>query len=90
MPDTRYILFYDYVSDVLERRAPHRDAHLAQIRAAKDDGRILMAGPLGDPPHGAAIVFTDRAAAEAFPESDPYVTNGLVTDWQVDSWAVVA
>ena len=90
MPDTRYILFYDYVSDVLERRAPHRDAHLAQIRAAKDDGRILMAGPLGDPPHGAAIVFTDRASAEAFPESDPYVTNGLVTDWQVDSWAVVA
>jgi uncharacterized protein YciI len=90
MPDTHYILFYDYVSDILERRAPHRDAHLAQIRAAKDDGCILMAGPLGDPPHGAAIVFKDRAAAEAFPESDPYVTNGLVTDWQVDSWAVVA
>ena len=90
MPDTHYILFYDYVSDILERRAPHREAHLAQIRAAKDDGRILMAGPLGDPPHGAAIVFKDRAAAEAFPETDPYVTNGLVTDWQVDSWAVVA
>jgi uncharacterized protein len=90
MPDTHYILFYDYVSDILERRAPHRDAHLAQIRAAKDDGRILLAGPLGDPPHGAAIVFKERAAAEAFPETDPYVTNGLVTDWQVDSWAVVA
>jgi uncharacterized protein len=90
MPDTHYILFYDYVSDILERRAPHRDAHLAQIRAAKDDGRILLAGPLGDPPHGAAIVFKDRAAAKAFPETDPYVTNGLVTDWQVDSWAVVA
>jgi uncharacterized protein len=90
MPDTHYILFYDYVSDILERRAPHRDAHLAQIRAAKDDGRILLAGPLGDPPHGAAIVFKERAAAEAFPETDPYVANGLVTDWQVDSWAVVA
>jgi uncharacterized protein len=90
MPGTHYVLFYDYVSDILERRAPHRDAHLAQIRAAKDDGRILLAGPLGDPPHGAAIVFKERAAAEAFPETDPYVTNGLVTDWQVDSWAVVA
>ncbi|HTP18162.1 MAG TPA: YciI family protein [Solirubrobacteraceae bacterium] len=89
MPDTHYILFYDYVADILERRAPHRDAHLALIRAAKDDGRILLAGPLGDPPHGAAIVFKDRTAAEAFPESDPYVTNGLVTDWQVDPWAVV-
>ena len=90
MPDTRYILFYDYVADILERRAPHRDGHLAQIRAGRDDGRILMAGPLGDPPHGAAIVFKDRASAEAFPDSDPYVTNGLVTDWQVDSWAIVA
>ena len=47
------------------------------IRAGKDDGRIVMAGPLGDPPHGAAIVFKDRAAAEAFPKSDPYVANGL-------------
>ena len=45
------------------------------IRAGKDDGRIVMAGPLGDPPHGAAIVFKDRAAAEAFPESDPYVAT---------------
>ena len=49
-----------------------------------------MAGPLGDPPHGAAIVFKDRAAAEAFPQSDPYVENGLVTAWRVDPWAVVA
>ena len=59
------------------------------IRSAKDDGRIVMAGPLGDPPHGAAIVFKDRAAAEAFPDSDPYVANGLVTEWRVDFWAVV-
>ena len=90
MPDTHYILFYDYVSDVLERRVPHRDAHLEQIRAAKDDGRIVMAGPLGDPPHGAAIVFKDRAAAEAFAQADPYVQNGVVTEWHVDSWALVA
>jgi uncharacterized protein len=90
MPETRYVLFYDYVSDILERRAPYRDAHLALIRAAKDDGRIVLAGPLGDPPHGAAIVFKGRAPAEAFPDLDPYVTNGLVTDWQVDPWTLVA
>lgn len=90
MADTgpQYILFYDYVDDILERRVPHREAHMKAIRAAKEDGRIAMAGPLGDPPHGAAIVFNDRAAAEAFPQSDPYVANGLVTDWRVDSWAV--
>ena len=85
-----YILFYDYVENIIERRAPHREAHMKTIRAGKDDGRIVMAGPLGDPPHGAAIVFKDRAAAEAFPQSDPYVANGLVTAWRVDPWAVVA
>jgi uncharacterized protein YciI len=90
MPDPHYILFYDYVEDIIDARVPHRDAHMNVIRAGKDDGRIVMAGPLCDPPHGAAIVFKDRAAAEAFPESDPYVANGLVTEWRVDSWAVVS
>jgi hypothetical protein len=91
MPDTdrRHILFYEYVGDILERRAPLRDAHLSAIRAGKGDGRILMAGPLGDPPHGAAIVFADRAQAEAFATADPYVTGGLVTCWRVEPWTLV-
>ena len=88
-PVPHFILFYDYVDNIIERRAPHREAHMAQIRAAKDDGRILIAGPLGDPPHGAAIVFRNEAAARAFPENDPYVEAGLVTNWHVDLWSVV-
>ncbi len=90
MADTHYILFYDYVDDILEKRAPHRDAHLNEIRAGTEDGRILMAGPLGDPPHGAAIVFKDETVAKDFAQADPYVTNGLVTDWRVDLWSVVS
>jgi uncharacterized protein len=88
VPERRYILFYDYVEDILERRVPHRDAHLAAIRAAKEDGRILMAGPLGDPPRGAAIVFADPTLAEAFASADPYVINGLVTDRRVEIWTL--
>ncbi len=89
MPDPRHILLYDYVEDILERRGPYREAHLSAIRAGKDDGRILMAGPLGDPPHGGAIVFADRDSAEAFVKADPYVVNGLVTDWRVELWTLV-
>ena len=89
-PEPHFILFYDYVDNIIERRAPHREAHMAAIRAAKDDGRITLAGPLGDPPHGAAIVFKDKPAAEAFPGTDPYVNAGLVTNWHVDLWMVVA
>jgi uncharacterized protein len=89
MPERRQMLFYEYVGDILERREPFRDAHLAELRAGKDAGRILMAGPLGDPPHGAAIVFADQGAAEQFAQADPYVINGLVTAWHVEPWTLV-
>jgi uncharacterized protein len=88
-PERHYILFYEYVADILERRAPYREEHLARIRAGKDDGHVLMAGPLGDPPSGAAIVFADLAQAEAFAQEDPYVQNGLVTSWHLHVWTLV-
>jgi uncharacterized protein len=91
MADTekRHLLLYEYVEDIVERREPFRAQHLAAIRAGKDDGRILMAGPLGDPPHGGALLFADPGAAEAFAQADPYVTNGLVTRWRVELWTLV-
>lgn len=45
-----HVLFYEYVKDVLERRGPHREAHLARIVAEREAGRIVMAGALGEPP----------------------------------------
>jgi uncharacterized protein len=89
MPERRHVLFYEYVGDILGRREPFRDAHLSAIHAGQGDGPILMAGPLGDPPYGAAIVFADPAQAEAFATADPYVTNGLVTAWRVEPWTLV-
>ncbi|HTX46424.1 MAG TPA: YciI family protein [Solirubrobacteraceae bacterium] len=86
---THQVLIYSYVEDVLERRAPHREAHLAMIRAAKEDGRIVMSGPIGDPPNGALIVFTTREAAEEFVGADPYVEGGVVTEWRVEPWTLV-
>jgi uncharacterized protein len=85
------ILFYDYVDDVLERRGPYREAHLAGIRAERDAGRVVMAGAVGDPPHGAVIVFGDveRDLIEGFARSDPYMEAGLVAAWRVEPWNVV-
>ena len=51
------ILLYDYVPDILERRAPHREAHLARIAEWISSGRMLLAGPTGDPPAGALFVL---------------------------------
>jgi len=89
MAEPRHVLFYEYVADILKRRDPYRADHLSAIHAAKDDGRVLQAGPLGDPPHGAAIVFADPSDAEAFAQADPYVINGLVTSWRVEPWTLV-
>ena len=89
MAEQRHVLFYEYVGDIVERREPYRADHLSAIRAAKEDGRILEAGPLGDPPHGAAIMFADPAQAESFAQADPYVANGLVTAWRVELWTLV-
>jgi uncharacterized protein YciI len=85
-----YLLLYDYVEDMLERRVPYREEHLARIRVERDAGRIVMAGPLGDPPRGAALVFRDVASSEveAFARADPYAEAGLITAWRVDLWKV--
>jgi uncharacterized protein len=92
VPRVHHILFYEYVKDMLERRGPYRDAHLARIGAERDAGRIVIAGALGDPPTGAAIVFGDGVAVgdiEAFAAADPYVEAGLVTARRIEPWALV-
>jgi uncharacterized protein YciI len=85
-----HLLFYDYVEDIVERRAPHREAHLAHARTYKD-GRLVAGGAVGDPPHGGVLVFRvdDAAEVEAFAREDPYVREGLVTAWRVEPWNVV-
>jgi uncharacterized protein YciI len=86
-----FALHYDYVPNIVERRAPFRPAHLELYRRWRGDGRLLMGGAVGDPPTGALIVFTvDSAdAVEEFAAADPYVLNGLVTARRVEPWAVV-
>jgi uncharacterized protein YciI len=89
--DPHYMLFYDYVEDMAARRGPYRSEHLERIAAEREQGRVVMAGALGDPPRGAAIVFkgVDAAAVEEFARADPYVTAGLVPHWRVERWTLV-
>jgi uncharacterized protein YciI len=90
MTGPHLLVFYDYVDDILERRGPYRDDHLARLSVAKEAGLVVAAGALGDPVTGAAIVVAgDKAAAEALIEDDPYVVNGLVTAWRIVPWNVV-
>jgi uncharacterized protein YciI len=90
-PVVHHVLFYDYVENVVELRAPHREAHLEVARRWKADGRIVMAGALGSPPTGALFVFLvdDPAQVAEFVAADPYVAAGIVTGHRIAQWNVV-
>lgn len=86
-----YILLYDVGTDFVEKRSPFRELHLKHAQAAYERGELLLAGALADPVDGAMLIFrgASPAAAEAFAQADPYVTNGLVTSWRVRKWSTV-
>src|SRR5712671_1741569 len=86
-----YALFYDAVNDFIARRATYRDEHLRLAREARARGELVLAGALADPADGALLIFQGEspAVAEAFARQDPYVKNGLITNWRVRRWTVV-
>src|SRR5436309_3175453 len=86
-----FALFYEVVENYAERRMPYRERHLKMVREAHERGQIVLAGALGDPPDGALLVFRveDVAVVKDFAHADPYVTQGVVTRWEVKPWNVV-
>lgn len=89
MPELLHMLVYEYVEDMTERRAPHREAHLALLQRYQDEGRIVIAGALGVPVHTGLVAFREAADADAFVAEDPYGAAGLVVSSRVEPWAVV-
>src|SRR5437764_14602155 len=86
--DDHYLLLYDYVQDMADRRGPYREAHLGRIRAGQDEGRIVMAGALADRPHGAALGVKGATRDETgqFIQDHPYVEADLGTKWNIERW----
>lgn len=86
-----YALIYYVVADFVSLRSPYRDEHLRLVREAHRRGDLLLAGALGDPVGRALLIFRalESSIVEEFARRDPYVTNGLVTRWEVQPWAVV-
>ena len=79
------------VDNYVERRAQYRDEHLAYARSAYESGSLVMGGALAEPADGAVLLFkSDKpGTAEDFARNDPYVKNGLITEWNVQPWTVV-
>ncbi|POM57768.1 Dimeric alpha-beta barrel [Phytophthora palmivora] len=86
-----FILRYNYVDDILERRVPVRSEHLEYALNAKKNGHLVMGGAVANPPDAGIIVFNapDQQVVEDFAKNDPYVREELVTSYSIREWMVV-
>ena len=87
-----YLLFYEYVDDVLERRGPLRKAHLTAGWESHDRGELVLGGAYASPVDGALLIFKadSPAIVEEFVRNDPYVLGGIVKRWHIREWTTVA
>lgn len=86
-----FLLMYELSTDYLERRAAFRERHLTVAWASAERGELLLGGALEAPVDRAMLLFEadSPAVPEAFARADPYVTEGLVTRWEVRKWNTV-
>lgn len=83
-----YALIGEDAPGSLEARMAARPEHLARLEALRDEGRLLLAGPMPaiDSPDpgpagfaGSLVVaeFSSQTEAESWLAADPYVTQGV-------------
>lgn len=83
----KYVLWGSYCENVLEKRAPFREAHLAGLAQQKASGVLVTLGPTKDAERVFGIYEAeDEAAVKALVESDPYWKNGIWTSYEIREW----
>ncbi|MHB1006468.1 MAG: YciI family protein [Chloroflexota bacterium] len=77
--------------DYVERRQPHREAHLSRLRGLHDEGKVLLGGAWADPADGALIIYRAESRDEArrLIDEDPYFQAGLWPEVILREWNVV-
>jgi hypothetical protein len=86
-----YLMFYEYAPDYLDRRGEFRREHLGLAWESQERGELILGGALAEPADGAVLLFQCDTpdVAERFAAADPYVKNGLVTNYRVRAWTTV-
>lgn len=75
-----FLVLYQYVPDMEQRRTPHRPAHLDWLRKQAEAGRLILAGATLDPVDTAVLVVRgeDVLAVRRMLLDDPYAAANLV------------
>jgi uncharacterized protein len=83
----KFIMWGSYCEDVLEKRAPFRQAHLDGLAKQKADGVLVTIGPTQDLSQVFGIYEAEsEAIVRQLVEADPYWQNGVWTMYEVKEW----
>ncbi len=83
----KYVVWGSYCEDVLEKRAPYRQAHLDGLAQQKADGILITLGPTKDITKVFGIYEAENESiVRALIESDPYWQNQIWTEYDIKEW----
>ena len=83
----KYVMVGRYCENVLEKRAPYRQAHLDGLAAQKAAGQLITIGPTQDLTQCFGIYEADSEnTVRQLIEGDPYWQNGIWIEYQVHEW----
>lgn len=86
----KYVVWGSYCENVLEKRAPYRQAHLDGLASQKASGTLITVGPTKDTTKFFSIYEADsEGIVVELVEADPYWQNGIWTDYQIKEWIQV-
>lgn len=85
---SRFLCFLSAPSDAAPLSDDVLDAHRHYLQALLDDGTLVAAGPVANPPEGLVVLDAeDEAAARTIVDADPAVSDGgqtaTVRQWMV-------
>jgi len=83
-----YVIYAKDNADSLDKRTAVRPAHLARLQLLRDEGRLIIAGPMpavdtNEPGvagfTGSTIIaeFPSLEAAQSWAQDDPYIAAGV-------------
>ena len=87
-----YAVFTHFVEGAAEKRAPHREAHLAHLRDLHAQGKLVLGGALMDPMNAGLLIMRAESKEAIIAElaEDSYSKNGIWVRIEIREWNVVA
>ena len=83
----RFVLWGTYCEDVLEKRGPYREEHLAGLKQQKEEGVLITLGPTVDTTRVFGIYEAEsQEQVEALVKGDVYWRQGIWTEVAVHPW----